>query len=807
MIKMWLDTGWKLKNSRTGQCFDTRVPSSVYDTWLACGAMEDPYWRDNEDGALAMLEDDYEYTVTAAVSDEIMACDEVFLRFEGIDTAAEIYMNGNLLGHGDNMHRIWEYAVGALLKEENEIRVVIHSPIKYIARAYEAWGYDGAPEAMKGFVLLRKAHCSFGWDWGPRLPDAGIFRPVCLEGIQKARLDGVLIRQIHEKAGVTLTLEPEIRTVTEKDTLSYDVMIRCPDGDTKVITQSPKRVLIESPRLWWPNGYGEQPLYEITVVLKDGGHKVDCRSQRIGLRTMTVNTSKDQFGSQFAHQVNGVDIFAMGADYIPEDCIKARITPERTRQLLRHCKECNFNVIRVWGGGFYPDDSFYDICDELGLVVWQDFMFACGVYPLSPSFEETVRAEIAENIKRLRHHACLGLWCGNNEMEMFIEKNQWIRSSRQKTEYLVMNQYLIPKLVKQYDPDGFYWPSSPSSGGDFDGPNDADRGDAHYWEVWHGGVPFTQYRRHYFRYLSEFGFQSLPSMKTIESFTDEGDRNLFSYVMERHQKNNEANGKILGYLSQMYRYPTDFRGLIHASQLLQAEAIRYGVEHFRRNRGRCMGTVYWQLNDCWPVISWSSIDYCGRWKALQYFAKRFFASILLSCEEEGALGKNINEEDFHPLPGARLCITNETREDVYLTVKWSLRTNDSLVVREDRIKTQVSPLSAFWLPDLALEDMEPYHMYLAYELWQDNTMVSEGTSLFVPPKHFDFLDPGLILQVEGNEIIIASDGYAKGVEIGNEAEDLLLSDNYFDMNAGIKRIKVIQGSLQGLYVRSVYDIG
>ena len=394
------------------------------------------------------------------------------------------------------------------------------------------------------------------------------------------------------------------------------------DGNQKKVHAfggKPEEMLIENPRLWWPNGYGEQNLYSVLVRLLKNEEEVDTWEKRIGLRTLTKKTTKDEFGEYFAHEVNGVSFFAMRADYIPEDCILGRCSEMRTRQLLTQCKEANFNVIRVWGGGHYPFDGFWDICDELGLVVWQDFMFACALYDLTEEFEENVRRELIDNIRRIRSHPSLGLWCGNNEMEMFTDTEIWGCTPRQKADYIKLYEYIIPKILKEEDPYTFYWPASPSSGGSFDNPNDENRGDVHYWDVWHGNKPITEYRKFYFRYVSEFGFQSFPSIKTVETFTEKEDRNIFSYVMEKHQRNSTANGKIMNYMEQTFLYPSDFDTLLYASQLLQAEAMRYGVEHFRRNRGRCMGAIVWQLNDCWPVASWSSIDYYGRWKALHYY--------------------------------------------------------------------------------------------------------------------------------------------------------------------------------------------
>ena len=816
MVIQKVTEGWKVRSCQTGQCFETKVPGTVYGTWLEHGAMEDPYWRDCEDDALAMMEGEYEYETTLPFCEELMSCRAIRLKFEGIDTLADIYFNGNHLGFADNMHRVWEYPVKSLAAESggvNTIRVRFHSPLSFIKEAYEKSPYDGSPEAMQGFPLLRKSHCSFGWDWGPRLPDAGLFRAVSLVGVEQAEIRDVWIRQIHREGAVSLSCDIAVESVCDT-VCTCELKVTGPKGDTSVSQLQRKNdgffggIVIDNPELWWPNGYGSQPLYRVEAVLKANGEIQDIQSRMVGLRTMKVNTGADEYGSRFAHEVNGVEIFAMGADYIPEDCIRGRVNRERTRTLLEHCRDCNFNVIRVWGGGYYPDDFFYDLCDELGLIVWQDFMFACAVYPLTPEFEANVTAEIRDNVRRIRHHACLGLWCGNNEMEMFLADNQWVRKPLQKTEYLIMNERIIPELLRQYDPDTFYWPSSPSSGGDFDSPNDPDRGDVHYWEVWHGGLPFTDYRNYYFRYLSEFGFQSFPAVKTIEQFTAPEDRNIFSYVMEKHQKNAGANGKILQYMSQMYLYPESLELLVYVSQLLQAEAIRYGVEHFRRNRGRCMGCVYWQLNDCWPAASWSSIDYYGRWKALHYFAKRFFAPVLLSCEEEGALSSsmNVNEENRRIRKTARFCVTNETRERITGVIRWSLRDASSRIHQQGQYCVEAEPLSVCSFPQMEFTEADMRRWYLSYELWIGDRRVSHGSSLFVPPKHFEFEDPQLEVWQEGEMVCIRSSAFAKGVELGNKDGDLLLSDNYFDMDAGVERVRVIQGSMEGLSVRSIYSL-
>ncbi len=834
MTEQFLHDNWTMHRVGGAEQIAATVPGSVYQDLLDAGKMEDPYYRDNELAALKLMDDDYTYEMVFVPDKKILKSDRAILRFHGLDTLADISLNGVFLDSVNNMHRVWDYEVLPLLQPgENTLTITFHSPTKYIKKAYEEDPAEGTSDAMKGFPLLRKAHCMFGWDWGPRLPDAGIWKDVELIGVKVALIDSVHITQTHDNGIVDLGFDVELNyTGSEIDSLlTYEVTITDPDGEKTVYADAPDSVILRKPKLWWPNGYGEQNLYTVRVDLKQDDVLLDSWERRIGLRTMTMHIEKDEWGESFAHEVNGVQIFAMGADYIPEDNILSRVTYDRTKQLLQDCKDAHFNTIRVWGGGYYPSDDFYDLCDEMGLIVWQDFMFACAVYNLTDDFESNIIGEFADNIKRLRHHASLGLWCGNNEMEMFVARSgmkfeigntiefkgdlawlmdqAWQNKAAQKSDYVKMYEYLIPKVLKHYDPQTFYWPASPSSGGAFDDPNGENRGDVHYWDVWHGGVPFSAYRQFYFRYVSEFGFQSFPCLKTVETFTEPEDRNIFSYVMEKHQRNNAANGKIMNYLSATYLYPTDFDTLLYASQLLQADAIRYGVEHFRRNRGRCMGTIYWQLNDCWPVASWASIDYFGRWKALHYYAKRFFAPVMLSCMEEGIMTQdtNTNAEPYEVKKSITLNVANETMEEQKLTVRWALRDRFGEILRAADEDVQVPALSSRWLDQVSLPEARLYEDYVSYEAADEaGNIVSQGTVIFSLPKHFHFADPKLTVRVEGREIVVEAKAYARSVEIRNENEDLRLSDNYFDMNAGEKRVRILSGEPENIRVRSVFDI-
>ena len=806
------------------------IPGSVYATLLKEELIPDPYYRDNELKVLPLMDNDFVYRRTFTAEESLFECEEVLLRFDGIDTLADVYLNEELLGSSCNMHRIWEFEVLDVLKHgKNELKVVIYSPTKYIKEENEKVYTGGSHECMKGFPHLRKAHCMFGWDWGPRLPDAGIFRDVMLLGIKKARFESVYVTQEHETIRVAEALADKVSKVT----LDFDIVLElfqdCTDTNVKITVTAPDgtiyeplqqkqdieadngdyRVVIDSPLIWWPRGYGEQPLYTVKAELFDeAGSLLDVWERRIGLRTVTMNTDKDEWGNCFAHEVNGVKIFAMGADYIPEDNLFSRINKERTRKLLSDAAEANHNCIRIWGGGYYPDDYFFDACDELGLLVWIDFMFACASYELDDAFEANIRAEVVDNVRRIRHHACLALWCGNNEMETQTLDEAWEPSIKQKYDYIKIFEYIIPQVLKEEDPVTFYWPSSPSSGGNYDNPWDEDRGDTHYWDVWHGNKPFTEYRKFRFRYLSEFGFQSFPCIKTVKTFAEEEDLNIFSRVMEMHQRNVAANGKILNYLSATYRYPECFENLLYASQLLQADAIRYGVEHFRRWRGRCMGAVVWQLNDIWPVASWASIDYYGRWKALHYAEKKMFAPVMISCEEIGEL----SERPFcitEPAPiekSAKLHVANETMQPVTGVAEWELCKPNSEVIIKGCQEITVPALDGVWLNKLDFNAYDEREIHLSYRFKVNGKVVSANSCLFTPPKHYYFEDPKLSVIKEGKLLTISASAYAKNVELEAVDGDCKLSDNYFDMEAGTYTVEILEGNATEFRCKSVFDI-
>lgn len=824
MIKTCLNGKWQMASASSGAWIDAEVPGSVLQDLLRSGRIDDPFFRDNEDKALALSYDDYVYKRSFHASGELLAHDCVLLRCEGLDTLAEIRVNGGFVAATDNMHRTYEWDVKDKLNAgDNVIEVTLLSPTAYIAAKQQENPLWGVADAVAGFTHIRKAHSMFGWDWGPQMPDAGIWRDIMLLGYSAARIDDVYVTQRHAESSVELNCRYTVNNWSGEET-HLQVTVFDPQGrailETAVPVQSSElnvAVAVAEPQLWWPVGYGGQPLYRVEAILlasagagTGASGELDRAARTIGLRTIGVRREKDEWGESFEIAVNGLSIFTQGANYIPEDNLLGRRSAARTEQLIRDCVEANFNCIRIWGGGYYPDDYFFDLCDRYGLIVWQDFMFACGVYAYTKEFAASVRQEAIDNIRRIRHHASLALWCGNNEVETAWVDWGFPKTHKHRTDYLRFFEVLLPEVVEQYDPQTFYWPSSPSSGGSFDSPNDESRGDVHYWQVWHGLKPFTEYRKFHFRFCSEFGFQSFPGMKTVQSFTLPEDRNIFSYTMEKHQKNGAANGKILFYLSDNFKYPKDFESLLYTSQILQAEAIRYGVEHWRRNRGRCMGSIYWQLNDCWPAASWSSIDCYGRWKALHYFAKRFYAPVLLSAQEDG------HHVGLH--------ITNETRQPVQGVIRWALRDSSARVIREGEASATAAPLAAGLHVSLdfsgELQGKAAHGAYLEFALQADGDVVSSGTLLFAKAKHFDWLDPRIAVEAcdsgDAFAVTLTAEAFAKYVELELEQADCRFSDNYFDLSGEARTILVNKASLsepltlaqftEQLRVRSLFDI-
>lgn len=803
-----LNGTWQLSaGHRSLESVDMQIPGTVLSGLLAAGKIKDPFYRTNEDATRALFWKDYVFTRTFDVDEELLAQQHIVLVCEGLDTLAEISINGTFLAKTDNMHRTWKFQAKKLLHPgKNEIQIVFRSVLRFI----EDYPYEAHKKinyipcgSMKGNQLLRKAHSMFGWDWGPQTIDAGIFRDIYLQGYSHARIEDIRIHQQHAKnvsVQTSITLSESVpgqKLCVELSEDGADKPLQTKLCKTNADGVAAVDFVIENPKLWWPNDYGDQPLYIVrTTLLDEDGTSLESITRRIGLRTLTINQEKDEWGNEFAFCVNGVKIFTRGGNYIPDDCLYTRITEKKLDYILESCRRAHFNCVRVWGGGYYPSDAFYDLCDEKGLIVWQDLMYACNVYDVTDAFAENCRQETYDNVRRLRHHASLGLWCGNNEIESawdhwgdFQKETPYLRA-----DYIRLFEEVLPKAVQEADGETFYWHSSPSSGGCFDNPDDANRGDTHYWDVWHGQKPFTDYRKYFFRFCSEFGFQSFPCAKTVNSFTLEDDRNIFSRVMESHQKNNAANGKMLYYLSENLRYPKDLTHLLYASQVLQGMAIKYGVDHWRRNRGRCMGTLYWQINDDWPAPSWSSIDYFGRWKALHYMAQKFYAP--------HAVSMTLEDHRCH------VYFSNESFETTEYSLTLSIRDLSGNVLETYETKGNSPAFSAIEtaVVDICSWEDQKDDVFLEAVIHTKDQKVLKDVETLVPYKYLNLKNPVISTEAEETNdafiLHISSDCFAPFVALDFDDADVIFSDNFFHLTDKtvqdiiVKKEDILQGHFE-----------
>lgn len=803
-----LNGTWQLSaGHRSLESVDMQIPGTVLSGLLAAGKIKDPFYRTNEDATRALFWKDYVFTRTFDVDEELLAQQHIVLVCEGLDTLAKISINGTFLAKTDNMHRTWKFQAKKLLHPgKNEIQIVFRSVLRFI----EDYPYEAHKKinyipcgSMKGNQLLRKAHSMFGWDWGPQTIDAGIFRDIYLQGYSHARIEDIRIHQQHAKnvsVQTSITLSESVpgqKLCVELSEDGADKPLQTKLCKTNADGVAAVDFVIENPKLWWPNDYGDQPLYIVrTTLLDEDGTSLESITRRIGLRTLTISQEKDEWGNEFAFCVNGVKIFTRGGNYIPDDCLYTRITEKKLDYILESCRRAHFNCVRVWGGGYYPSDAFYDLCDEKGLIVWQDLMYACNVYDVTDAFAENCRQETYDNVRRLRHHASLGLWCGNNEIESawdhwgdFQKETPYLRA-----DYIRLFEEVLPKAVQEADGETFYWHSSPSSGGCFDNPDDANRGDTHYWDVWHGQKPFTDYRKYFFRFCSEFGFQSFPCAKTVNSFTLEDDRNIFSRVMESHQKNDAANGKMLYYLSENLRYPKDLTHLLYASQVLQGMAIKYGVDHWRRNRGRCMGTLYWQINDDWPAPSWSSIDYFGRWKALHYMAQKFYAP--------HAVSMTLEDHRCH------VYFSNESFETTEYSLTLSIRDLSGNVLETYETKGNSPAFSAIEtaVVDICSWEDQKDDVFLEAVIHTKDQKVLKDVETLVPYKYLNLKNPVISTEAEETNdafiLHISSDCFAPFVALDFDDADVIFSDNFFHLTDKtvqdiiVKKEDILQGHFE-----------
>jgi beta-mannosidase len=662
-----LDSGWQFRavanTDRTDvkEWHPAQVPGVVQTDLLNSKLIPDPFDRDNEFHLQWVGLADWEYQTTFQVDAAALAHEHVDLVFDGLDTFADVYLNDQAILHADNMFRRWRIPAKAALKPgANTLRIVFHSAVEkmipyakslpYILPSISTHNY-GNEENIATAPYTRKAPYNYGWDWGPRFMTEGIWKEVRLETWDALRIENFHIHQqsiTSDLANVTAELDIEAsRPTTATLVLSHDEMAGAQTADGTQTLQLnagmnhvsfPLRIV--APKLWYPVGYGAQNRYRFSAAIRIGRDAAAHAETKTGLRSVELRRVADEWGKSFEFVVNGISVFAKGADVIPFDSFPNRVTPEIHRNILQAARDAHMNMVREWGGGYYESDDFYDICDELGIMVWQEFMFGGDMIPGDVSFQENVRQEAIDQIKRLRDHPSIVVWCGNNE----VETGWWHWGDRQEfkasispdqrdrvwQDYVIMFADILESAVTQYADPTPYTPSSPSANFE-EIPDNQHNGDMHYWAVWHQQAPKEDYTKQFPRFMSEYGFQSFPEMRTIHAFANQpGDFDIRSTVMQAHQKNKGGNERILTYMLREYREPKDFASFVYLSQVQQAEIIKIGAEHLRRQRPRTMGSLYWQLNDCWPVASWASIDYYGRWKALQYYARRFYDDVLIS---------------------------------------------------------------------------------------------------------------------------------------------------------------------------------
>lgn len=770
------------------------IPCTMYGTLIKNEKIENPYFGMNEQKYTPLSSKPCVFHSSFPVDEEILSKDYIELRFYGLDTLCSIFLNDRKIAYTSDMHRIYAFDVKEhLVYGENHLKIEFLSPVEYITKMNNKYFIWNNKDTIPGAAHIRKATCMFGWDWAPKLPDMGIFRDVELYSYNTDKIEDVYVRQYHHDGKVDLEIFAE-RKRGSNTTLRATI-----DGKTVDLSDGCTKITIEHPKLWWVRGYGEQYLYTLKVEMLDGDSIIDEKIKKIGLRTLEVSTAIDEIGREFCFINNGVRIFAMGANYVPQDSILSEITPQRTKKLIDSCLDANHNCIRIWGGGYFPDDDFYDLCDEAGLLVWQDFMTACYPIWLHDEFKRNYIAEAIDNIKRIRNHPSLGLFCGNNELERNIKSSNVFQSELFRQDYIELFERILPSLCETYSPETFYWQSSPSSYGGFLNVDNENTGDTHFYS------PQIDYRSHNFRFCSEYGFQAFPTMKTIQSFAEQKDWNCLSRVMENHQKSSIGNRTILGYIASTYLMPHNFADFVYASQLYQANAISDAVQHFRSIRGICMGSIYWQLNDCAPVASWSSIDYYGRYKALHYFVKKLYAPVAVGVFlDKDTISVNVSNETMHSFRGR---------------VSISLCTNDMTVIETDTLDVELAKLSSEYVFQKAYVPGDKYSEYICVSLYDENkNLISQQTKLFVKPKHFSFEKPNISLRLERvNESKIAatlsSHTYAMGVYMDFENTDVVFSDNYFDI-AEDRDYKVYFDSpvpvselLSQIQIKSVYDIG
>lgn len=799
-----LHEGWKFRQARLTNWYPATVPGVVHTDLLQNKIIEDPFFRLNERGLQWIDKEDWVYETCFTLAADMMRKENMELVFEGLDTYADVYLNDECILKANNMFRRWSIPVRQYIREENNIlKVYFHSPVKIDVPKWDALPYqypasndqseNGGLFNKKISIFARKAGYHYGWDWGPRLVTSGIWRPVYIRAWSDLRINDVFIEQKEVGAGRAV-IAGHVELDADKDmdgvlvTITDEATGRVLGEWQADLKRGTNRVTVDfvlhKPKLWWSNGLGEPFLYRFRTDIIAGGELLDSKTERVGIRSLKVVHQPDKDGHTFYIELNGRPVFAKGANYIPLDNFLPRVTPENYKRTILDAAGVNMNMLRVWGGGIYENDVFYDLCDEHGIMIWQDFMFACSMYPAEGALLDNIHQEAVDNVKRLRNHACIALWCGNNECQDAWLGWGWKREiERQNKEYAdkIWAQYrqqyhvTLPGVVREYAPGTFYWPSSPFAfEGEMSGTTDGDR---HYWSVWHGKAPISDYDSEKSRFFSEYGFQSFPEFESVKRYAPyPEDWDIRSEVMMSHQRGGDhANGLIETYLLNEYKKPRVFRAFLYMNHVLQGDAIKTAIESHRRQMPYNMGTLFWQHNDCWPVASWASRDYYGRWKAQHYYVRKAYDDILISPVVEGDDLKVYAVSDRLENTSGRLQL-QVCQFDGTVVHHWGksvgISGNDSRVCFS-------APLAKL------LEGANRGTVYVRVDYTDKSGRVYHNNYCLGKQKDMDY--PKVDLQTEvrsiegGYEVTVSADKFARAVCLSVADNESVYSDNYFDV--------------------------
>ncbi|WP_281616007.1 glycoside hydrolase family 2 protein [Flammeovirga sp. SubArs3] len=807
--KYILNKGWEFKQSDKQDWRAATVPGCVHTDLLNHQLIKDPYFGENEKKVQWIDKKDWEYKTTFTVNS--IEDQKQQLVFEGLDTYADVYLNDKKILTADNMFRSWTVDVtGKLKKGANELKVYFHSPIKTAEPLWDAVGYplyainDDAKTGNTGerklSVMTRKAGYHYGWDWGPRLVTSGIYRPIYLKTWNAVSVDNIRYQQknISEKNVDILTTVQ--LNVLENTNVTIDVL-DAQSGKkyaSKVVKVKKGDVAqelafnIKKPKLWWTNGLGDQHLYPMKVVIKQGDEILDENVQNIGIRTVNLITEKDHIGESFKIRLNGHDVFMKGTNYIPGDMFLDRVSDEKMEETIKACAEANMNMIRVWGGGTYEKDLFYDLCDKYGLLVWQDFMFACSLYPGDEKFVENVKAEVKDNVIRLRNHPSLAMWCGNNEIEWAwfgwgIQKQMnWSEADSTKiiNDYFRLFTKEIPDVLHQFD-DKDYWASSPyfRKYGD----HLETKGDRHLWDVWKGPKSWDYYKSHVPRFMSEYGYQSYPEVEVMAKYVAKDELNLWSKGMRNHQKAKFGNKRIMKNVTKEFDVNgKNFEKVVYASQLYQAYDLKFAIETHRRKMPHCMGSLYWQVNDCWPVASWASIDYLGNWKASHYRIQEAYQPVISSV--------SFDDETFN------VYVVSDLLKEMKATLKVEVMDLSGQVIKTSTENIKVAPNTSDIYAKIAASDIkvEQNNLVVVTTIIAKNEVIDQNEFFLAKNKDLTLstdyqLTKNVTAQKDGSYIIeLTTDKVLRGVKISASVESGKWTDNYFDLLPGNKKVIVWQ---------------